>query len=292
MILKKLRGRTRFLLSAVALVACGASAQTVTQPVPQITQPINASVRHTIANSVPVQVQSASDLGRASASLPMKDMLLRLKPSAAQVTALNKFVADVQNPSSPSFHHWLSPKEFGSRFGVSDADAETVKQWLASNGFTVTQVANGKGWIRFSGTSSQVENTFATEIHSYSAAGAKQYANSKPISIPEALSPAVAGLLSVNSFTKRPLHTPIAQLSRDSKGKISRTAAAPSAATTAALASLAGDKNAVHPNFTSQGAPEETFPRPRRLLQYLQHQAAYRRRNRRHRRLHRHRRPF
>ena len=261
-ILKKLRSTTRCLLSAAALSVCCASAQTTTQPAPQITQPINASVRQTIANSVPIQVQSATDLGRASAALPMKDMLLRLKPSAAQVTALNKFVADVQNPNSPNYHHWITPTEFGSRFGATDADVKTVTQWLTSNGFTVAQVANGKGWIRFSGTSSQVESAFATEIHSYSAAGAKQYANSKPLSIPAALAPAVAGLLSANSFSKRPLHTPIAQISRNSNGKMVRTAVAPSAATTNALAALAGNKNAISPNFTSQSAPEENFIAP------------------------------
>src|SRR5271168_33900 len=101
MILKLLRSIAPALVALT--VSCAFAQANPTPIVPQITQPISASVRHALPNSVPVQIHNATDQGRASGSLPMKDMLLRLKPSAAQTAALAKFMDDVQNPNSASY---------------------------------------------------------------------------------------------------------------------------------------------------------------------------------------------
>ena len=124
MILKFLRS---IVPAIFALTAFTTYAQVVAKPIaPQITQPVSASVRQTLANSVPAEIHIAADQGRTSGSLPMKDMLLRLKPSAAQTAALAKFMDDVQNPNSARYHHWLTPAEFGANFGVVDKDLQTV----------------------------------------------------------------------------------------------------------------------------------------------------------------------
>jgi subtilase family serine protease len=260
---KTFRGMFRFIVALTSFSALGALAQTTTAVAPQITQAIDPTVRHTLAQSVPARLQAAVDQGRASTSLPMKDILLRLKPSEARTKALTQFMADVQNPQSASYHKWVTPAEFGAKFGVSDADVQTVTNWLTTNGFTISEVAHSKGWIRFSGSSAQVERAFATEIHGYTLAGTKQYSNATALSIPSALAPAVEGLVSLNSFTKAPQHTKLAQLNRGANGKMLRTDAKTTAAEIAAAAG-AGTKAGllVNPNFTSQGAPEETFLAP------------------------------
>src|SRR5215472_10562382 len=47
------------------------------------------------------------------------ELQLRFKPSAAQTTALAQLLDDQQNPASPLYHSWLTPEEFGDRFGLS-----------------------------------------------------------------------------------------------------------------------------------------------------------------------------
>jgi hypothetical protein len=243
------------------LAALSAYAQTA-PAAPQITQPVNVSVRHTLANSVPAQIRRGTDQGRATGSLPMKDMLLRLKPSAAQTAALGKFMEDVQNPNSASYHHWLTPAEFGEKYGVADQDVKTVSAWLTSNGFQVNEVARGKGWIRFSGTSAQVEQAFGTEIHAYQVAGVQHYANATAMSIPAALTPAVGGVVSMNNFTKAPLHTRLGSAVRGKNGRMMRSGA-PSSTGDVAEPVNAGDAALVaQPDFTSQGSAEETLLAP------------------------------
>jgi subtilase family serine protease len=259
MILKFLRN----IVPVFALVpVLSGYAQVATTPVaPQITQKIDASVRHALSNSVPVQIRSATDTGRVSSNLPMKDMLLRLQPSAAQKAALKQFMDDVQNPNSANYHRWLTPAEFGVKFGVADQDVQTVTNWLTSNGFEVNEVARGKGWIRFSGTSSQVETAFATEIHSYKAAGVERYANATSLSIPAALAPAVAGVVSMNSFTKAPLHTRLGSVVRARNGKMVRTGTETTPGEVGPVDPL-NQALLANPNFTSQSAPEQTFLAP------------------------------
>ena len=260
MILKLLRS---IVPALVAMTAFSAYAQVTSSPVaPQITQPVSASVRHTLPNSVPAQIHNAVDQGRVSGALPMKDILLRLKPSAAQTAALKKFTDDVQNPNSPNYHHWLTPAEFGAKFGVADQDLQAVTNWLTSNGFEVSEVARGKGWIRFSGTSAQVEQAFATEVHGYKLAGAQHYANSTALSIPTALAPAVSGVVSMNSFAKSPLHTQLGSVARDKNGKMVRIDTASIAGAATGPVDPANQALIAHPNFTSQGAPEQTFLAP------------------------------
>ena len=225
----------------------------------QIVKPIDASVRKTFGNSVPVQTHAASDLGRASATWPMQDMLLQLTGTQAQKAALKQFLEDVHNPNSPSFHQWLTPAQFGSKFGASDKDVQTVTAWLATNGFTVTATARGKNWIRFSGSTAQVEQAFSTEMRLYSVAGVKHTANAKSISIPDALSPVVAGLVSLNNFERAAQHTKLASLERGQNGRMQRVATK----TPSAVSTDGGNANLlVKPNFTSQGSPEETFLAP------------------------------
>ena len=54
-------------------------------------------------------------------------MLLVLKSSAEQETALEQFLAEQQDPSSPHYHEWLTPQQFGERFGASQEDLDVIE---------------------------------------------------------------------------------------------------------------------------------------------------------------------
>jgi hypothetical protein len=204
---------------AIVFVALFVSALANAQVAPLVTQPVEPAQRQVLSNTIHPLVKNSADLGRADSSLAMKDMLLMLQPSASQA-AIAQYIDGLHNPQSANFHQWLTPEQYATKFGIADADVKTVSAWLTASGFTVEQVARGKRWIRFSGTASQVENSFQTEIHKYSLNGATQYANAKNISIPAALASAVSGVVSMSSFQSLPLHTPPQKIVRGSNGKM------------------------------------------------------------------------
>ncbi len=147
------------------------------------------------------------DRGRAPESLPVDRMLLVLERGAEQETALQQLLIDQQVKSSPNYHQWLTPEQFGKQFGPADADVQAVADWLTTQGFQINRVAAGRTAIEFSGTAAQVRQAFRTQIHKYVVNGEEHWANATDPQIPAALSPVVAGLVSLNNFPrKRMIH--------------------------------------------------------------------------------------
>jgi MYXO-CTERM domain-containing protein len=56
--------------------------------------------------------------------------------------SLDQLLADLQNPASPHYHDWLTPAEFGARFGLPQATYDRIASWLESEGFQVTRYPN------------------------------------------------------------------------------------------------------------------------------------------------------
>jgi len=144
------------------------------------------------------------DLGRADASRPLQGVSLAFRPSPAQQKDLDRFLAELANPKSPNFHKYLSPAQFGERFGLSLNDIAKITNWLQSQGFTNIQVANGRNQISFDGNVGQIESAFSLEMHNYAVDGVVHLANAGEPAIPAALSGAVIGLGSLNDFAPKP----------------------------------------------------------------------------------------
>ena len=197
-------------LSVFALIAGGLangqnSSETSTTPA-QIAHPINESNLVRLRGNTNPNAKLEFDQGLVDGQLSMNRMLLVLKRSPQQETALESFMARQLDRRSPDFHRWLKPEEFGEQYGPSDQAIELVTGWLQSRGFSVAKVAKGRTFIEFSGTASQVQHAFHTEIHRYTVNGEEHIANSSDPQIPEALSSIVVGIESLNNFFAKPLH--------------------------------------------------------------------------------------
>ena len=188
-------------------------AQTV--PVPaRITQAIDEKNLVTLRGNVHPLARAEFDQGPVADAQPLKRMLLLLQRSPEQETALQRLLEDQQNKSSANYHAWLTPDQFGKRFGPADADLQTISQWLASHGFTNIKVGAGRTVMEFSGNVASVRSAFHTEIHRYLVNGEEHQANANDPQIPSALAPVVAGLASLHNFPRKPLHHLAAVLTR------------------------------------------------------------------------------
>jgi subtilase family serine protease len=252
--------RSKWKLAICTLLATASSgyalgqSQVVTaapHPVSRVVLPVDSTRPLTLRGNVHPLARAEFDRGLVDPQLPMNRILLVLKRSADQEAALQAFIAQQQDPKSPNFHHWLTAAEFGQTYGISDQDLAKVTAWLQSEGFSVGTISKGRGTIEFSGTASQVQHTFRTEIHRYVVDGVEHTANNTDPQIPEALAPVVTGVASLHNFF------PVSQavlgnrVKKDTKtGKFVSTNTR--AATTASPL-------AVHPqfSFTKEGAEAE-----------------------------------
>jgi large repetitive protein len=187
-------------------------------PVPsRIVAPVDESVRTTIKNSVHPLAQAQFDVGPLDGATPFNRMILVLGTSPEQEHAARTLIDSQQTQGSPDYHRWITPEEFGARFGPSAQDLGQVTAWLEKNGFSIGSVAKSGRWIEFSGTSAQVEAAFHTQMRQYQVHGENHIANSSEISLPAALTPVVKGV-SLHNFFAKPRHSALTPVHGVSNG--------------------------------------------------------------------------
>lgn len=199
-------------LPGLMLLGCGlffiplaASAQTAS-PQSRIVDRVDDNALVALRGNTHPLARPQFDRGAAPPDLPMARMLLVLKRSEAQEAALEKLLDDQQDLNSPSYHQWLTPDAFGQQFGPSDQDIQTIAAWLRSHGFQIGSIGRGRTVIEFSGTASQVQQAFHTEIHKFTVNNEDHWANASDPQIPAALAPVVAGINTLYNFPRRQMH--------------------------------------------------------------------------------------
>ena len=197
------RRTLRFLASVMLLTSLAATSWAQRTSAPLITQTVDDTKLSVLRGNVHPLAQKQFDQGPASAAVPLHRMMLLLQRSPLQEHNLVTFLDAQQDKSSPSYHKWLSPDEFGQLYGPADGDVQTVTSWLQLHGFQVTRISRGRTMVEFEGTAGQVEQAFHTSIHSYLVNGEQHWANASDPQIPVALAPVVAGPVSLNNFSRK-----------------------------------------------------------------------------------------
>ncbi len=187
--------------SANSTALAPTTAQSPSRPA-RITKAIDNKQLVRLKGNVHPLAQARFDQGTMDDAQPVDRMLLLLQHGTEQESALRQFLEDQLTIDSPKHFAWLTPEQYGAQFGAVDADIQATTDWLNSMGFHGIKVGPGRTVIEFSGTAGQVQAAFHTEMHRYLVQGALRFANSSDPSIPEALAPVVAGVVSLNSFPK------------------------------------------------------------------------------------------
>src|SRR5215471_13618898 len=88
-----------------------------------------------------------TDIGRVDGNRLIQGMSLAFRPSPEQQQDLDRFIAELADRTSPNYHKYLTPKQFGERFGLSENDSQKGVSWLQSEGFTNIKVAKSRNRI-------------------------------------------------------------------------------------------------------------------------------------------------
>lgn len=171
---------------------------------PPATQAIDETQRAKLYGSVHPLAQARYDRGAVPDAFLAERVLLLLSRPVEKESALQEFLRQVHQRGSANYHQWLTPQEFGERFGPGDSDIQAATDWLSAQGFRIARVTKGKQFLEFSGTAGQLGKAFHTEIHQYDVEGEIHYANASELSIPSALAPLVRGISPLHDFRAKP----------------------------------------------------------------------------------------
>jgi subtilase family serine protease len=141
--------------------------------------------------------EAAGIVGAAAAS-PSQTLAMRLTMALRNSGDLARLIAAQQDPASPEYHRWLTPDEFTSRFGPTDADLARVTRWLKRKGFAVTSADASTREISFTGTVAQAQNVFSVKIAA--TADGRLYSNLGDPTVPAELAPLIESIRGLDNL--------------------------------------------------------------------------------------------
>ncbi len=127
-----------------------------------------SSAPRVIGGVVPSQVAKgqAQLLGPESGSTSVN---LAIGLPARDPAALNAFLQDVSDPSSPRYQQYLTQSQANALFNPTAADQERVSHWLTAHGFMVSHTYPNHLVVDASGTVSQAQKLFGVSVNRYRA---------------------------------------------------------------------------------------------------------------------------
>ena len=169
-----------------------------------VTAAIDENRRVTLRGNTRPEVTAENDRGARDGGAAITGLLV-LHRSTENEAAFQKYLSQLNDKTSPSFHKWLSNTEIGAAYGPSSEDIRKVGAWLAGKGLAVHAAAPDGSTMQFDGMVAQVSRAFHTSVHNLSVRGEAHYANVSDPEIPEALASVVTGVAALNDFQPAPM---------------------------------------------------------------------------------------
>ncbi len=140
-------------------------------------------------------------LADAPSSSPVDFSLVLNLRDAAGAAALVKSVSD---PSSSSYRHYLTTKQWEAQFSPTVSEVNQAASWLKSEGFSVGALPADRITVPASGSVAQVEKAFGTSLGEYRVAGRTLREADRNVSIPGSLAGFVGGVMGINQIAAQP----------------------------------------------------------------------------------------
>jgi pseudomonalisin len=141
--------------------------------------------------------------GPAPATTVMRVGVSVLLPDQA---GQNQLYDEIYDPSSPQYHHFLTPAQFQQQFGLPSSEISAIESWLTSTGMSIDTSSPTGDYFTMSGTVAQIDSLFSVVIGRYSYNGVTFLANNVAPSVPVDLPiQGILGLDTVQRFSLSPL---------------------------------------------------------------------------------------
>lgn len=147
----------------LALLLCSA---TVARAAPAARGAMTAAV----AGSAPV---AGFAVNAAATPAAAQTLHLTLALAGVDLSEVNVLLRAQQDPGAPEYRRWLTPQDFGRRFGASEADIQAVTDWAGAQGLRVTQIWDNHAFVSVDATVAQAQAAFGVTLRGYNRSAAQ-----------------------------------------------------------------------------------------------------------------------
>jgi subtilase family serine protease len=150
-----------------------------------------AADRVHFSGAVPSWATHANDAGTPAADTSIEgELYLPLRNQAGAVA----LATAVSTPGGTGYRKSLSPAAWIKAYSPTQASANTVLNYLKTEGLTITAVPKSRQYVVFRGPAAAVNSVFSTSLHSYRYRGTTVVGPSSAPSLPAAIGSLVAGV--------------------------------------------------------------------------------------------------
>jgi uncharacterized repeat protein (TIGR01451 family) len=157
----------------------------------------------TLHGHVPSVVSTLATTGRLAAT---NQMHLAIGLPLRNQDGLEALLAQINDPTNPNYHHYLTPEEFTAQFGPTEAEYQAVENYATANGFTVSARHPNRMLLQVDAPATNVERAFNVNFRTYNHPTDNRsfFAPDKEPSVPAALKILDVGGMN-NYFKPQPL---------------------------------------------------------------------------------------
>lgn len=118
----------------------------------------------TLHGHVPKVVSTLTTNGRLTAT---NRLHLAIGLPVRNQDGMNALLAQIHDPASPNYHHFLTPDEFAAQFGPTEQDYQAVADYATANGFTISSRHANRMLIEVDAAATNVERAFNVNLRTY-----------------------------------------------------------------------------------------------------------------------------
>ncbi len=155
----------------------------------------------TLNNTAAPAATAAPTVGSVPAGTAVSFEMNLPPADPAGAAALARAVSD---PSSASYHRYLTPAQWEARFSPSAATVSQVKRYLRSQGFAVGSVSADRMTIHASGSATRVASAFGTTLAYHRVQGKKLIVNDTALTVPTSIAHMISGISGLPQVTADP----------------------------------------------------------------------------------------
>ncbi len=122
--------------------------------------------------NLPKDVLTATRMERLSAS---RHLHLTIGLPTRDQANMQALVEAMYEKGNPQYHHYLTPDQFTSSFGPSEADYQKLTEFFKGKGLTIEGTSPGRVTLNVTGRVDQIERTFHVHLHNYRRGDGSQF---------------------------------------------------------------------------------------------------------------------
>jgi uncharacterized repeat protein (TIGR01451 family) len=125
---------------------------------------VAAPAMMTLSGHVPAVVSRLQPAGLLPATT---NLHLAIGLPLRNQAALTSLLREVYDPSSPNYHHYLTPDEFTAQFGPTEQDYQKVVDFAGANGLSVDKTHPNRMLLDVSGKVADIQKALHITMHTY-----------------------------------------------------------------------------------------------------------------------------